>query len=86
MAERLNGHHKTHTQTHTLGHITQSINFKGRQSVVGFSGQIVTGQVVDEDDSHMTMGTRRSYEYMFIYIGHIYISMLYKFVFGQHLH
>lgn len=62
MVERLNDHHKTHTHTHgytnTLTHHTINQFYKGRQSVVGFFGQIELGQL--EDDSHMTMASRRS--------------------------
>lgn len=76
MAERLNGHHKTHTHTHH-GHTdisqNQSILRAQTKRRVGFSGQIELGQFAV--DSHMTIGTTRSYLYMYIFIG--YINILY---------
>lgn len=69
MAERLNGHHKTHTHTRThRGHTdisqNQSILRAQTKRRVGFFGQIELGQFAV--DSHMTIGTTRSYVYMYI--------------------
>lgn len=83
MAERLNGHHKTHTQTRThRGHTdisqNQSILRAQTKRRVGFSGQIELGQFAV--NSHMTIGTIRSYIYICIYLYRVYKYLIYLFL------
>lgn len=78
MAERLNGHHKTHTHTHTTRthwHITESINFKGADEA---SRRILRPNRIGSIRSRFAHDNRHYkivYICMYIFIG--YINILY---------